>query len=174
VTLILDSDPTIGSVYVNNPNRIRSLGAEGEARWEPGGGMMVSLSLTRQRVEEMTPAGNAPFLNAPQTMVQARVLCPLAGPALRLGSELILDSGRPFHQTDPALATTDYRTDDALLWNLSFSGAYRAYHLHYFAGIFNLLDVRDTRAGFPTSVDYPPSLIPRYGRSVRTSLSLQF
>jgi outer membrane receptor protein involved in Fe transport len=174
VTLILDSDPAIGSVYVNNPNRIRSLGAEGEVRWEPGGGMMVSLSLTRQRVEETKPAGNAPFLNAPQTLVQARVLCPLAGPALRLGSELVLDSGRPFHQTDPALVTTDYRTDDALLWNLSFSGAYRAYQLRYFAGIFNLLDVRDTRAGFPTSVDYPPSLIPRHGRSVRAGLSLQF
>jgi len=34
--------------------------------------------------------------------------------------------------------------------------------------------VRAARAGFPTSVDYLPNLIPRYGRSVRVGLSLAF
>jgi hypothetical protein len=125
-------------------------------------------------VEELTPAGKAPFLNAPKTMAKVRVLCPLAGPALRLGSELILDSGRPFRQTDPALAAVDYRTDEALLWNLTLSGSYPRYHLRYFAGLFNLFDVRDARRGFPTSVDYPPNLIPRYGRSARAGLSFAF
>ena len=167
-------DPDQGTIFRNSPNRVRSVGIEGEARWEPGGGTLVSLSAARQRVEELAPRGNAPFLNAPQTMFKARVLCPLAGAALRLGSELVLDSGRPFRQTDPTLAAIDYRTDDALLWNASFSGAYRAYHIRYFAGIFNLLDVRTARAGFPTSIDYPPNLIPRYGRSVRAGLSLGF
>jgi outer membrane receptor protein involved in Fe transport len=165
-------DPNLGTPYRNNPNRVRSMGLEGEARWEPGGGTLVSVSAARQRVEELTPDGTRPFLNAPQTMLKARVLCPLVGPALRLGSELVLDSGRPFRQTDPALAAIDYRTDDALLWNLTFSGAYRRYHLRYFAGVFNLLDVREARSGFPTSVDYLPTLIPRYGRSVRVGLSL--
>jgi hypothetical protein len=102
------------------------------------------------------------------------VLCPLVGPSLRLGSELVLDSGRPYRQPDPALATVDHRTDDALLWNVTFSGAYRALHLRYFASILNLLDVRDARAGFPTSVDYPPTLIPRYGRSLRAGVSFDF
>ena len=105
-------------------------------------------------------------------MFKLRLLRPLVGPALRLGSELVLDSGRPFRQDDPALTKVDYRTDDALLWNITLSGVYRAYRLRYFAGIFNLLDVRDARAGFPTSVDYLPNLIPRYGRSVRVGLSL--
>ena len=163
-----------GAIYRNTPDHVRSLGAEGEARWEPGGGTLVSLSVVRQFVEELTAAGNTPFLNAPTTMLKARALCPLAGPALRLGSELVLDVGRPYRQTDPALATLDYRTDDALLWNVSFSGVHRAYHLHYFAGIYNLLDVRDTRAGFPTSADYPPTLIPRYGRTLRVGLALAF
>jgi outer membrane receptor for ferrienterochelin and colicins len=170
--LALSDDPTWGYLYRNEPDRVRGLGAEGEARWEPGGGTLVSLSLARQRVEELRPTSNVPFLNAPRTLFKARVLCPLVGSFLRLGSELVLDSGRPFRQDDPALATVDYRTDDALLWNVSFSGTYRALHLRYFAGIFNLLDVHDTRAGFPTSVDYPPSLIPRYGRSLRVGISL--
>jgi len=168
------NDPVEGTLYRNGPDRVRSLGMEGEARWEPGGGTLVSVSIARQRVEELTPTGNAPFLNAPRTMFKARVLCPLVGLSLRLGSELVLDAGRPFRQTDPALTAIDYRTEDALLWNVSFSGAYRALHLRYFVGLFNLLDVRDTRAGFPTSVDYPPNLIPRYGRSLRAGLSLEF
>jgi outer membrane receptor protein involved in Fe transport len=172
--LSLIDDPQYGRIYMNLSNRIRSLGAEAEARWEPGGGTMVSLSITRQRVEELTLAGNVPFLNAPETMVKARVLCPLVGMALRLGSELVLDSGRHFRQNDPTQLATDNRVDDALLWNLSFSGEYRAYHLRYFTGLFNLLDVHDARTGFPTSVDYPTSLIPRYGRSMRAGLSLAF
>ena len=107
-------------------------------------------------------------------MVKVRMLCPLVGAALRLGSELVLDSGRHFRQTDPGQLPNDDRVDDALLWNLSLSGEYRAYHLRYFTGLFNLLDVRDLRTGFPTSVDYPPTLIPRLGRSVRGGLAFLF
>jgi outer membrane receptor for ferrienterochelin and colicins len=172
--LVMENAADQGTDYRNAPNRARSVGVEGEARWEPGGGALVSLSIARQRVEELGPSGNTPFLNAPLTTAKARVLCPLAGQALRVGSELVLDSGRHFRPTDPAAPAGDDRTDDALLWNLTFSGAHRAYHLRYFAGVFNLLDVRDARTGFPTSVDYPPNLIPRYGRSVRAGLSFAF
>jgi outer membrane receptor protein involved in Fe transport len=172
VSLFPDSEG--GSYYENDRNRIRSLGAEGELRWEPGGGTLLSLSITRQKVEEMTPTGSKPFLNAPETMVKARVLLPLVGTALRLGSEMVLDSGRHFRQDDPTQLPTDNQVDDAVLWNVSLSGVYRPYHLHYFTGLYNLLDVHDARTGFPTSVDYPPSLIPRYGRSMRAGLSLAF
>jgi len=98
----------------------------------------------------------------------------LVGAALRLGSELVLDAGRHFRPDDPAQLPGDNRVDDALLWNVSFSGEFRAYRLRYFAGLFNLLDVRDARTGFPTSVDYPPLLIPRYGRSMRAGLAVAF
>jgi len=54
------------------------------------------------------------------------------------------------------------------------SGEYRAHHLRYFVGLFNLLDVHDPLAGFPTSADYPTVLIPRYGRSMRAGLSWAF
>ena len=174
LVVVQDPDPTVGAVFQNKSNRVRSLGAEGELRWEPGGGTLVSLSATRQRVEELTPKGKVPFLNAPETLVKARVLCPLVGQVLRLGSELVVDSGRRFQPTDPTQPAADDRVDDAFLWNVTFSGEFRAYHLRYFTGIFNLLDVRDARMGFPTSVDYPQSLIPRYGRSMRAGLSLAF
>ena len=172
--IALVDDPDRGQIYSNQANHIRSLGAEAEVRWEPGSGTMLSLSITRQRVEELKPTGNEPFLNAPETMVKARVMCPLVGTALRLGSELVLDAGRHFRPDDPAQLPGDNRVDDALLWNVSFSGEFRAYRLRYFAGLFNLLDVRDARTGFPTSVDYPPLLIPRYGRSMRAGLAVAF
>jgi outer membrane receptor protein involved in Fe transport len=168
--ITLAGDDPNNQLYVNGSDRVRSIGAEAEARWEPGGGTLVSLSATRQRVEELAQMGNKPFLNAPETMVKARVLCPLVGTALRLGSELVLDAGRPF-RPDGSPLTDNFRTDDAFLWNLSFSGGYRPYHVHYFAGLFNVFDVRDARAGFPTSIDYPPVLVPRYGRSLRMGLS---
>lgn len=170
--LDLYSEGDLGDIYRNEPHRIRSIGAEAEARWEPGGGTLFSVSMARRRVEELQPTGNVPFLNAPELMFKLRLLRPLVGPSLRLGSELVLDAGRPFRQDDPVLAKVDYRTDNALLWNVTLSGVYRPYRLRYFAGVFNLLDVRDARSGFPTSVDYLPHLIPRYGRSVRVGLSL--
>ena len=107
-------------------------------------------------------------------MVKARVLLPLVGIALRLGSEMVLDSGRHFSQSDPTQLPTDNQVDDAFLWNVSLSGTYRPYHLHYFTGLFNLLDVHDPRMGFPTAVDYPRPLIPRYGRSMRAGLAVAF
>lgn len=174
LVVVSNPDPQVGDTLQNKSNRIRSLGAEGELRWEPGGGTLLSLSVTRQRVEELAPTGNVPFLNAPETMVKARVLCPLVGQTLRLGSELVLDSGRHFRQDDTTQLPTDNRVDDAVLWNVSFSGEHRPYHLRYFAGIFNLLDVHDVRTGFPTGADSTLSLIPRYGRSMRAGLSLVF
>lgn len=172
IVLADDQNNTGNYVYTNQSDRVRSMGAEAEFRWEPGGGTLLSLSATRQRVEQLSSNGNQPFLNAPETMAKARVLCPLVGTALRLGSEFVLDSGRHFRSiTVPGKLEA---TDDAFLWNLSFSGGYRAYHLHYFAGLFNVFDVRDGRAGFPTSVDYPPVLVPRYGRSLRMGLAFAF
>jgi outer membrane receptor protein involved in Fe transport len=168
------NDPQAGIIFQNKTNQVRSVGAEGELRWEPGGGTLFSVSLTRQKVEELSPQGNSPFLNAPDTLFKVRALCPLVGLALRFGTELVLDSGRHFRQTDANAPAADDRVDDAVLWNLSLSGEYRAFHLHYFAGMFNVLDVHDPRAGIPTSIDFPLALIPRYGRSMRAGLAWAF
>jgi outer membrane receptor for ferrienterochelin and colicins len=166
--------PYFGVVYENNSKRIRSVGAEGEVRWEPGTGTLLSLSLTRQQVEELAGDGNKPFDNAPEIMAKARVLYPLASRSLRLGTELVVDAGRHFEWPQGSGPPSDNRVDDAVMWNLSLSGEYRPYHVRYFAGVFNLLDVHDARAGFPTSVDYRLTLIPRYGRSARAGLAWTF
>jgi len=170
----ISSEDEWGDIYFNEKHWVRGLGAELEARWEPGGGTFLSVSAARQWVDELRPEGSVPFLNAPELMFKLRALHPLAGPALRLGSELVLDTGRPYRQPDPTLERIDDRTDDAVLWNLTLSGTYRPYRVHYFAGVFNLLDVREPRTGFPTSVDYLPHLVPRQGRSVRAGLSIGF
>ena len=83
--LVLYSEGDLGDIYRNQPHRVRGIGAEAEARWEPGGGTLVSLSMARQRVEELEPTGNVPFLNAPQLMFKLRLLRPAgrAGPAPR-------------------------------------------------------------------------------------------
>jgi outer membrane receptor for ferrienterochelin and colicins len=164
----------IGDIYINKSSRVRSIGAEGEFRWEPGGGTLLSLSLVRQRVDDLSSEESKPFLNAPDTLFKTRVLCPLIGSVLRLGSELVLDSGRHFRQSDTLLPEQDKHVKDALLWNLSFSGEFRNYNLRYFVGFMNLLDVNEARAGFPTGVDYPLVLIPRQGRSMRAGLAWFF
>jgi outer membrane receptor for ferrienterochelin and colicins len=168
--IVLTEDNT----YFNEDDRIRSIGAEGELRWEPGGGTLIATSVTRQKVEQLSADGNRPFVNAPETLFKARVLTPLAGPMLRLGSELVLDGGRHFRTNDPTLPSSASMVDDAVIWNLSFSGEYRRYHLRYFAGVFNLLDVHDPHSGFPTSADYPLPLVPRYGRTIRAGLAWSF
>jgi outer membrane receptor protein involved in Fe transport len=172
---LADVAPYNGVVYQNDSKRIRSLGAEGEIRWEPGSGALLSLSLTRQRVEELSSAGNRAYENAPELLAKARVLYPLVGRSLRVGTEIVLESGRHFEwPPESGHPRSDNRVEDALLWNLSLSGEYRPFRLRYFAGLFNLLDVHDPRAGFPTSVDYRLTLIPRYGRSARAGLAWMF
>jgi outer membrane receptor protein involved in Fe transport len=173
VTLVGVGSSDYQTIYQNNPERIRSIGVEGELRWEPGGGSLLSASVARQQVVETASTGNLAFGNAPETLFTARALCPLVGLALRLGSELVLDSGRHFRPF-PVQFSVDNRVDDAILWNITMSGEYRAHHLRYFVGLFNLLDVHDPLAGFPTSADYPTVLIPRYGRSMRAGLSWAF
>ena len=82
--------------------------------------------------------------------------------------------GTTLPPTDPTAPVADDRVDDAVMWNLSLSGDYRTFRLRYFAGLFNVLDVHDPRAGIPTSIDFPLGLVPRYGRSLRTGLAWAF
>lgn len=167
-------DPALGQVYVNQDERIRSIGAEGEVRWEPGGGTLLSASVTRQKVVRQSADGDRPFVNAPATLFKARMLWPLMGPVLRFGSELVLDGGRHFRTTDSTLPASATLVNDAVIWNLSLSGSYRPYGMRYFVGIFNLLDVHDARSGYPTSIDYPLRMVPRYGRTMRAGLAWSF
>jgi hypothetical protein len=85
---------------------------------------------------------------------------------LRLGSEVQLDSGRRTIAGD--------RLEDAVIWNVTLSGAYAPWHLRYFAGLFNLFDLRGGQTGFPAGPEVPSPTVRRHGRSARLGLQLAF
>ena len=159
------------SFVVNLDHKVRGLGAESELRWEPGAGMLLAISTTYQRVIVYQADGTQPFTNSPRTLVKARGLIPLMGPALRVGAEIFLDSGRHFRQ-DAGLQ--DNRVDDVIIGNLTLSGEFRPYHMRYFGGLYNLFNVQDYRSGYPTSAEYLSPSVPRYGRTLRAGLSIGF
>jgi outer membrane receptor for ferrienterochelin and colicins len=157
--------------FQNQSARVRGLGAEAELRWEPQPGILLSAAMTLTRVRAADPTAGAPddqrpFPNAPQALASLRWLYPLIPERLRLGSELLLDSGRR--------TRAGRRLEDALLWNVTLSGAYAPWHLRYFAGLFNVLDVNDRWTGFPTGLEVPAPTVLRYGRSGRVGLQVAF
>ena len=157
--------------YVNQSGRVRSLGAEAELRWEPQPGTLFSAALTLARVraqgdDPLRGTFDDPFPNAPQAMASLRWLYPLVPERLKLGSEVQLDSGR---RTDQGR-----RLEDAVIWNVTLSGAYAPWRLRYFAGIFNLFDLRSWQTGFPVGPEVPAATVRRYGRSARLGLQLAF
>ena len=50
----------------------------------------------------------------------------------------------------------------------------RRWRLRYFAGLFNVLDVRGYGSGVPVGREVPSTTVPRYGRSARVGLSIGF
>jgi outer membrane receptor for ferrienterochelin and colicins len=173
--LIVVNQLSVDAVFVNMTEHVRGIGAEGELRWEPGGGTLLAIAAAYQQVRVHGASGDTPFVNSPSVLVQGRAMVPLVGPILRLGTEIVLDSGRHF-RADNALmsASPDNRLDDVILCNLTLSGELRSAHLRYFAGLLNLFDVHDARTGFPTSADYRPRTVPRLGRTLRAGLTWSF
>jgi len=153
-------------VYRNTTGQVRGFGAEGEVRWEPGGGTLLVASYSWQRVRSYEDGGSAVFPNAPGSLFSLRALHALLPGYLRLGNELQVDIAR--HTRDGE------RVEDAVIWNVTASGDYRPWHLHYFAGLFNLLDVHSYGAGYPVGDESRATTIPRYGRSARMGLVLGF
>jgi hypothetical protein len=150
--------------FANRPGKLRSLGASAEARWEPGGGTSLVAAYSWQRVRSIGAA--AAFPNSPTTTASLRALTALLSPYLRLGNEVIVEVGR--HTRDGA------RVEDAVLWNATLTGEHRPWRLRYFAGLFNLLDVRGYASGYPVGPEVPSTTVPRYGRSARIGLSVGF
>jgi outer membrane receptor for ferrienterochelin and colicins len=148
--------------YANESGRVRSVGAETELRWEPQPGTLFVAALTLARVR----ARDRAFPNAPQAMASVRWLYPLVPERLRLGSEVQLDSGRR--------TLEGRRLEDAVIWNVTLSGAYAPWQLRYFAGLFNLFDLRSWQTGFPVGPEVPSPTVRRYGRSARLGLQLAF
>lgn len=151
-------------VYRNAAEAIWTGGAEGEVRWRPGAGALLSLAYSWQRAREFRDCGVAhPLVNSPEHLAAVRALAPIAPGVLHLGTEWLFDVGR--HTRDGDVA------GDAVVWNLTLSGTTPQRRLRYFAGVFNLLDVR---AGYPVGAEGPTPTVARVGRSFRFGLTLAF
>jgi outer membrane receptor protein involved in Fe transport len=163
--------PTAGNpdvfAFANLTDPVRGYGANGEIDWEPGGGAFVSFALSWQRTRVYAADGPHPLANAPTAVGALRVIYPLLGAGLRVGTELVVDTGRPTVTGEPAA--------DATMWNVTLSGEAhfaRRLRVRYFGGLFNLLD---ERAGYPvgTEVASGPT-VARMPRTARVGLSLAF
>ena len=166
--IVLERDAGASALlrYRNSDAAIHSLGGDAEFRWEPQPGTFVAASASWQDVRTHQAGHARRFTNAPELVAALRWLYPLVPERMRLGSEMVLDVGRR--------TRTNERLEDAFIWNVTLSGAYPPWRLRYFVGLFNLLDVRQPRAGYPVGPEVPLLTVPRYGRSARLALQLAF
>jgi outer membrane receptor for ferrienterochelin and colicins len=167
--IVLEEDSPAGGqpgplVYRNGAARVRSLGGDVELRWEPQAGTLLAGAFTLSQVRSLEGGRVAYFPNAPQALAALRWLYPMVPERLRLGSEIQLDTGRRTRD--------ELRLEDALIWNITLSGAYAPWRIRYFAGLFNLFDIKDRARGYPVGAEVPASTVPRYGRSARIGLQL--
>jgi outer membrane receptor for ferrienterochelin and colicins len=165
-TIVLQPVDAAGEVFQfqNIGDPVRGIGAEGEVRWEPGAGTFVDFAYSWQRTRVYGAAGQSRLPNAPDHLAALRVIYPLVGAALRVGNEMVFDIAR---------STVDgTRVTDALVWNLTLSGEYRAWRLRYFGGVFNVLD---DRTPYPVGAEVAAGpTVPRYGRTMRLGAAWTF
>lgn len=167
--IVLDTEAASGRpllVYRQHDGQVRSVGAEGELRWEPAPGTLLGASYSWQILRDHIGGTAGPFPNAPEHLVALRWRRPILPRRLSLGSEVLYEVGRRDRNGD--------RVDDAMMANVTISGDYQAWRLRYFAGVFNLLDVRGAGSGFPAGQEIPALTVPRYGRSARVGVSWSF
>lgn len=151
-------------VFQNIGDPVRGFGAEGEVRWEPGAGTLLTFAYAWQRSRVYAAGGRQPLPNAPEHLAALRALTPLSGSVLRIGTEMIFDIARRTADGDVV--------PDAMIWNLTLSGEHRPWRLRYFAGVFNLLD---DRTGYPVGAEVASGItVPRYGRTARLGLAWSF
>lgn len=156
--------------FRNVDERIRGFGAEGELRYEPGGGARLVCAYAWQRVRAGASDTEAGFFPAaPEHVVSVRgtwAVLQDRAQLLRVGGELVYDMGR---RTREGL-----RLDDAFVTNVVVSGAYHPLRLTYYAGVFNLFDVHSFEAGYPAGRELPFATVPRLGRNGRVGLAFVF
>lgn len=118
--------------YYNMPSPIWNMGAEVELRktFRRGTFFALSYSWQRTRIDSLSASLTVP--NSPVHLGSVKVVVPILGRELRLGSRLSVDAGR--------LDRLGAQIQPILLWDVALSGKIPDVGLSYSAGVRNLLD----------------------------------
>ncbi|MFT3839789.1 MAG: TonB-dependent receptor [Myxococcaceae bacterium] len=161
-------------VFGNSTQRISALGAEFEARWQPGrytlvdvGYSFVYLTSSASKSDSQARADFADATRAtPRHLVFARAMVPIVGQELRLSGQVTYQSARGTFVHDPSAPAN---LGEALLINVGLAGQYG--HVRYFAGVRNLLD---DHYFLPVGADTGQINVPQYGRTFFIELAAGF
>jgi outer membrane receptor protein involved in Fe transport len=158
-------------VFSNQTDPVRGYGAEGEVRWEPAADAFFAFALSWNHTRLYTADGPQPLPNTPTHVASLRFVYPLAGAKARVGTEMVMDIGRP--TIDPTM--NGGVAGDAFTWNLTLSGNAHVgsrLRLRYFAGVFNVLD---DRTGYPVGAEVlSGNTVARLPRTARIGLAGSF
>jgi outer membrane receptor protein involved in Fe transport len=146
-----------------------SAGLEGEVRWQPMPGALLSLWYSFNRIENNNESPDVP--NAPGHSGALRAMYPLAYDKLSLSTELIYNSNR-LTATD-ATYPLAARTGEQLLWNAGVSGQYAPWKLRYGAYVENLLDQPVLLPG-GLEIPFQSHAVPQLGRTFRVAVGAAF
>jgi outer membrane receptor protein involved in Fe transport len=145
-----------------------SAGLEGEVRWQPRPGAMLSLWYAFGRIRNNNESPDVP--NAPSHTGALRAMFPLAFEKLSASMELIYNSSR---LTTTDAANPETQIGEEFLWNAGISGQYAPWRLRYGAFVDNLLDQRVLMPG-GLEIPFPSHAVPQLGRTFRVSVGAAF
>jgi outer membrane receptor for ferrienterochelin and colicins len=142
------------TAYGNSPGNVTAMGAELQARWQPGRFTIVDASYSFVWLS----GPNVPAY--PMNLAALKAVVPLKEGLVRLATQATYQSAR-LSQGTPI--------GESLNLNLGFSGEYGFFR--YYAGIQNLLD---SRVVLPVSSEASTARVPQYGRTVWVEVAATF
>ncbi|HEX9579376.1 MAG TPA: TonB-dependent receptor [Myxococcales bacterium] len=146
-----------------------SAGLEGEVRWQPMPGALLSLWYSFNRIANNNESPDVP--NAPAHTGALRAMFPLAYDRLSLSTEVVYNSYR-LTTTDATYPSAE-RIGEQLLWNAGISGQYAPWRLRYGAFVDNLLDQQVLLPG-GLEIPFQSHAVPQIGRTFRVAAGASF
>jgi outer membrane receptor protein involved in Fe transport len=143
-------------------------GLEGEVRWQPRPGALLSFWYAFNQIRNNNENKIVP--NAPAHTGALRGMTPLLFERLWFSTELIYNSAR---YTAADVPGQELLVGEQFLWNLGITGQYPPWRLRYGAFVDNLLDQRVLLPG-GLEIPFAQHVVPQVGRTVRVSAGATF